>query len=106
LRRASCRNEWRNIMHRRNALSIAAMTVLGLALPSGYALGQTAKDLVGTWSWVSVELTRPDGTKYRPFGDNPKGFVIFDSNSRFAYLLSRPGRPKFAANNRDEGTPD
>ena len=93
-------------MHRRNALSIAAMTVLGLALPSGYALGQTAKDLVGTWSWVSVELTRPDGTKYRPFGDNPKGFVIFDSNSRFAYLLSRPGRPKFAANNRDEGTPD
>jgi hypothetical protein len=59
---------------------------------------------VGTWTWVSVDLTRPDGTKYQPFGPTPKGYVIFDSNGRFAYLLSRPGRPKFAANNRDEGT--
>ncbi|MCK1636977.1 lipocalin-like domain-containing protein [Bradyrhizobium sp. 157] len=93
-------------MNRRNALSISAMTVLGLALPLGYAFGQTAKDLVGTWSWVSVDLTRPDGTKYQPFSANPKGFVIFDSNGRFAYLLSRPDRPKFAANNRDQGTPE
>jgi Lipocalin-like domain len=82
------------------------MTLLGLALSSSYALGQTAKDLVGTWSWVSVEITRPDGTKYQAFGANPKGFVIFDSNGRFAYLLSRPDRPKFAANNREQGTPE
>jgi len=27
--------------------------------------------------------------------------VIFDANGRFAYLLTRPGRPKFAANNRE-----
>jgi Lipocalin-like domain len=93
-------------MNRRNVLSTSAMTLLGLALSSSYALGQTAKDLVGTWSWVSVEITRPDGTKYQAFGANPKGFVIFDSNGRFAYLLSRPDRPKFAANNREQGTPE
>jgi lipocalin-like protein len=93
-------------MNRRNVLSTSAMTLLGLALSSSYALGQTAKDLVGTWSWVSVDITRPDGTKYQAFGANPKGFVIFDSNGRFAYLLSRPDRPKFAANNREQGTPE
>jgi len=93
-------------MNRRNVLSTSAMTLLGLAMSSSYALGQTAKDLVGTWSWVSVDITRPDGTKYQAFGANPKGFVIFDSNGRFAYLLSRPDRPKFAANNREQGTPE
>jgi Lipocalin-like domain len=93
-------------MNRRDVLSTSAMTLLGLALSSGYALGQTAKDLVGTWSWVSVDLTRLDGTKYQPFSATPKGFVIFDGNGRFAYLLSRPDRPKFAANNRDQGTPE
>jgi hypothetical protein len=93
-------------MNRRNVLSTSAMTLLGLALSSGYVLGQTAKDLVGTWSWVSVDITRPDGTKYQAFGTTPKGFVIFDSNGRFAYLLSRPDRPKFAANNREQGTPE
>jgi hypothetical protein len=91
-------------MNRRDVVSISALTVLGLALPSGYALGQTAKDLVGTWSWVSVELARADGTKTQPFSANPKGMVIFDSNGRFVYLLTRPGRPKFAANNREEGS--
>jgi len=93
-------------MNRRNVLSTSAMTLLGLAMSSSYALGQTAKDLVGTWSWVSVDITRPDGTKYQAFGANPKGFVIFDSNGRFAYLCSRPDRPKFAANNREQGTPE
>jgi Lipocalin-like domain len=91
-------------MNRRSMLTATTMALL--ALPTGGAVGQTAKDLVGTWSWVSVDLTRPDGTKYQPFSANPKGYVIFDSNGRFAYLLSRPGRPKFAANNRDEGTPE
>ena len=93
-------------MNRRHILSLSVITAVGLALPSGYALGQTAKDLVGTWSWVSVDITRPDGTKYQAFGANPKGFVIFDSNGRFAYLLTRPDRPKFTANNRDQGTPE
>jgi Lipocalin-like domain len=91
-------------MNRRSMLTATTMALL--ALPTGGAVGQTAKDLVGTWTWVQVDLTRPDGTKYQPFGTNPKGFVIFDSNGRFAYLLSRPDRPKFAANNRDQGTPE
>jgi Lipocalin-like domain len=93
-------------MNRRSILTVSAVTALGLAVPSGYALGQTAKDLVGTWTWTSVDLIRADGTKTQPFGANPKGYVIFDSNGRFAYLLTRPDRAKFAANNREQGTPE
>jgi hypothetical protein len=87
-------------------LTITALSLLiGIALHAGDAFAQTAKDLVGTWEWVSLDLTR-DGTKSQPFGRNPKGLIIFDSNGRFAYLLSRPGRAKFAAKNREQGTPD
>jgi Lipocalin-like domain len=93
-------------MNRRSILTVSAVTALGLAVPSGYALSQTAKDLVGTWTWTSVDLIRADGTKTQPFGANPKGYVIFDSNGRFAYLLTRPDRAKFAANNREQGTPE
>jgi hypothetical protein len=85
-------------------MATVALLCLGVALP-GAAVAQTAKDLVGTWEWVSLDLTR-DGAKLQPFGPTPKGFIVFDSNGRFAYLLSRPGRAKFQAKNREQGTPD
>ena len=80
--------------------------VMLFATSQGWAQGVSAKQLVGTWTWVSVDNVRPDGTKIQPFGPNPKGLIIFDANGRFAYLLTRPGRPKFAANNREQGTPE
>jgi hypothetical protein len=95
-------------MHRFRILTMTAMSLLiGVALHAGNALAQTAKDLVGTWEWVSVDNTGPDGKKSQPFGATPKGFIIFvGGNGRFSYLLSRPSRAKFAAKNRDQGTPD
>ena len=67
-------------------------------------MAQTAKDLAGTWAWVSVEITRADGHKAEPFGPSPKGHVVFDGNGGFAYLLARTGRPKFAGKSREDGT--
>jgi hypothetical protein len=94
-------------MNRRSMLTATTMTLLlGVTLPTGDAAGQAAKELVGTWTFASVETTRADGTKTQPFGANPKGYVIFDSNGRFVYLLTRSGRPKFASNSRDDTTPE
>lgn len=86
------------------AITVTMALPLGVALSTGDAVGQTAKDLAGTWTFNSVDITRPDGTKSQPFGANPKGLVVFDGNGHFAYLLTRPDRPKFAANNRQQGT--
>jgi len=82
------------------------LAFLVVALPAGDALGQTTKDFIGTWEWVSVVNIRPDGTKVQLYGPNPKGVVIFDNSGRFFFLRSRPGRPKFASNNRNDGTPE
>jgi hypothetical protein len=85
------------------ALAAMALSWSGLAL-SGPAIAQTAKDLVGTGSPVSVVNTRPDGSTVYPFGPKPKGILVFESNGRFAIILNRDDLPKFASNNRFAGT--
>ena len=91
-------------MNRRNILSLCAMTSLGLALMSGSALAQTAKDIVGTWKQVTNINIAPDGRRSEPFGPNPNSIVTFDANGRFVFVGTRPDLPKFASNNRMQGT--
>jgi Lipocalin-like domain len=81
-------------MNRRSIMSFSAVTALGLALCSSNALGQSAKDLVGTWTIVSAEA----------FGPNPKGLLIFEPNGRYSLMLMRADLPKYASNNRAQGT--
>jgi hypothetical protein len=94
-------------MNRRSILSISAMTVLGLALVPSSAVSQqkSLKDqLVGTWTIVSSDNVAPDGAKRQLFGPNPKGILILDAGGQYATVIVRPGRPKFASNNRLQGT--
>src|SRR5262249_21171102 len=81
--------------------SLNAMAALGLTLIPGSALAQTAKDIVGTWKQVANINIAPDGRRSEPFGPNPNSIVTFDANGRFA---SVPDLPKFASNNRMQGT--
>jgi hypothetical protein len=67
------------------------------------AFGQTAKELVGSWTLISVTVNR-DGEKIEPFGPNPKGTMTFDSGGRFSIIVTRSDLPKFASNNREMGT--
>ena len=86
------------------ALAIIAATVLGIGMSSEHA--QSDKGLVGTWAWASVDNSAPDGTKTQPFGPSPGGYLTFDANGRFFWLITRPGRSKFASGKRDQGTPE
>jgi hypothetical protein len=82
---------------------ISIVTALALSAP---VCAQTAKDVVGAWDYVSAETVRPDGTKSPTFGPNPKGIVMFEANGHYALIVTRSGQPKFASNNRMQGTPD
>ena len=73
------------------------------ALHSATAAAQTAKDLVGTWSLVSITYDQ-GGKSVQPYGPNPKGIQILESNGRFSVILVNPDVPKFASNNRTTGT--
>ena len=70
-------------------LSIGTLGVLffGVVLPVDTVSGQTAKDLVGTWTLVSA-LTEEGGTKTLPYGPNPKALP-----TSAPCLSTRPKRP-------------
>ena len=53
-----------------------------------------------------MDNVRPDGSRAQNFGPNPKGVLILDAGGRYAQIVTRPGRPKFASNNRMQGTPE
>ena len=98
-------------MNRLSLLTLPTMALLFLVvvLPSGDAVGQekTLKEqLVGTWTYVSVDTVNPDGSRVPMYGPNPQGLASFDSNGRYILLTARSGQLKFASNNRMEGTPE
>jgi hypothetical protein len=72
------------------------------------AHAQPAKSLkqqiVGTWDFVVAEVTAPDGKKSFPFGETPKGILIFTPDGRFAHIHIASDVPKLASNNRLTGT--
>jgi hypothetical protein len=75
---------------------------ISFALPT---FAQQAKDLVGTWTMVSITLEK-DGKKTDLFGPNPQGRLIRDADGHVAYMVTRADLPKFASNNRAAGTPE
>jgi hypothetical protein len=59
------------------ATLLTALACLHAAF-SGEAAAQTARDLVGTWTLVSV-VTERDGKKFDTYGSNAKGLLVFDA---------------------------
>src|SRR6516162_11393632 len=92
------------MMHRRNMLSISAITALGLALVPSNAVSQqkSLKDqLVGAWTLVSCGSTSANGAK-SPQCANPNGALILDASGRYATVTANRDRPKFTTGNRLE----
>jgi hypothetical protein len=95
---------------RATAAASVAMICLAAALQSGQAAGQDKKTLaeqvVGTWSYASVDMVRPDGSREPLFGPNPRGLAMFDARGRYELLTARSDLTKFASPNRMQGTTD
>lgn len=84
---------------------IASAQIFGVFLPREKAVAQTAKELVGMWTLVSVTLEQED-KKIDMYGANPQGQAIFAPNGRFSIMFTRSDVPKFASANREAGTPE
>jgi len=88
----------------KKTITLATMALaVGVALPAP-TIAQTAKDLVGTWNNVSNVNIRQDGSRVDIFGPKGSGLAIFDASGRFAIININPETPKFASNNRAQGT--
>ena len=88
---------------------IRIVAVLALALAAGHATAQQKSlrdQIVGTWNFVVAEVVAPDGKKSFPFGETPKGILIFTAGGQFAQIHVAGDVPKIASNNRLTGTPE
>jgi hypothetical protein len=64
------------------------------------------EQLVGTWNFVIAEITTTDGRKTLPFGDKPKGMLIFTADGHFSQVHVAGDLPRIASNNRLSGSPE
>ncbi len=90
-------------------LLTVGLLCLRVVLPTDDAVAQQKslkEQLVGTWTYDSVDIVRPDGSREPLYGPNPKGAATFDSNGRYLLLTTRNGLPKFGSNDRMKGTPE
>jgi hypothetical protein len=62
--------------------------------------------IIGTWNIVVAEVAAPDGKKSLPFGETPKGVLIFTADGHFAQIHVASDVPKIASGNRLTGTPE
>ena len=88
---------------------IRILAVLAVALATGQAGAQQKtlrEQIVGTWNFVVAEVVAPDGKKSFPFGETPKGILIFTADGHFAQIHVASDVPKIASNNRLTGTPE
>jgi hypothetical protein len=53
-----------------------------------------------------VTAERGDGSKAEPFGNDPRGVIVFTPEGYFSLLQSRRELPKIAANDRAKATPE
>ena len=92
-----------------DGLAAPAMLALLLVPFMGDAVAQQKllkEQLVGTWTFVSAVNTRPDGSKFDPWGGKAEGLQMFDSAGHFSWQVIRYDIPKLASNNRLQGTAD
>ena len=98
-----------NRFSRKFALSSIPALLLGIALPSDDAFAQQKslnEQIVGAWTYLSVDTVRHDGSRVAMYGPNPQGVVIFDGTGHYALVNARADLPRFASNNRLQGTPE
>jgi hypothetical protein len=89
-------------MNRRTTLAMTTTALLcfavGLSASDSLAQQKSLKEqLVGTWTLVSSDQVRPDGSKLKQFGANPKGINVFDANGRFFVMIASADNSKMAS---------
>jgi Lipocalin-like domain len=62
--------------------------------------------LVGTWTLVSWEQKKADGSKLQRYGANPRGIAFFDAGGRYIITVMQSGRVSYASNALWQGTAD
>lgn len=67
-------------------------------------LSNAQEKLVGSWSLVSIDNIYPDNSRVHPYGENPKGLLIFDNEGNYAIQILKAIRPKVISGDKNIST--
>jgi len=56
-----------------------------------------AEDIIGAWTLVEYSIPMPDGTRLYPFGQDTQGVILYSPDGWMTGLMTKRGRPPFAA---------
>src|SRR5580658_9234995 len=83
------------------AMTTTALFCLAVGLSTSASLAQQKslkEQLIGTWTLVSSDQVRPDGSRLKQFGADPKGINVFDANGRFFIMIASADNSQIASN--------
>ncbi len=86
-------------------LIITSLTIAH-AQQSAQSGAVTLPPLSGTWTLLSVDNIYPDGSRVHPYGNNPKGLLVFDEKGNYAIQILKAIRPKVASGDKNKCTPE
>lgn len=91
-------------MHRIRTALLAAALSAAVSVPSIAAAADTAS-LVGTWRIERMTDTGADGQMRYPYGEHPKGYIVYDPTGHLHVQVMRtPPTPPFASGDDAKGS--
>ena len=88
-------------------IAVIAVSVAMVCASVAAQQSKSTKDqIIGTWDFIVAEVKAPDGAKSFPFGEKPKGILVFTADGHFTQIHVASDVPKIASNNRLTGTPE
>jgi hypothetical protein len=91
------------------AMTTAALLCSAVGLSASVSLPQQKSiedQLVGTWTLVSSDQVRRDGSKSKQFGSNPQGITVFNADGRFFLMVASADNSQIAARDPNETNSD
>jgi hypothetical protein len=91
----------------RALLAACSIALFGLPMTTSSLRSQQPslkQQLLGTWTLLSWEQKKSDGTKVERYGTNPKGIAFFDAGGQYVITVMRADRAKYASNALWQGT--
>ncbi|MGF6711171.1 hypothetical protein QFZ41_002135 [Luteibacter sp. W1I16] len=87
-------------------IALLALLPVGTAIASEAGKSSSVGALQGTWVLAFADVEHPNGMRGHDYGDAPKGMLQIDHAGHYSLFIFNRSRPRFAANDKNAGTPD
>jgi hypothetical protein len=87
-------------------LLVSGITFMLHAQKSNPAINSLQKQLIGTWTLISVANIYPDSSRVYPYGKDPQGLLMFDEKGNYAIQILKAERPKIESGDKNKCTPE